>query len=66
MTESRLAKLRRPDHRRQLVYNGHPLYAMSADTREGEAEGLGFVGTWFVVSPAGHRTGARSGGGYGG
>jgi predicted lipoprotein with Yx(FWY)xxD motif len=45
----------RRDHRLQLVYNGHPLYAMSADTRPGEIEGEGFLGAWFVVSPAGHR-----------
>ena len=47
----------RQDHTRQLVYNGHPLYAMSADTRPGEMEGQGFLGTWFVVSPAGRRIG---------
>jgi predicted lipoprotein with Yx(FWY)xxD motif len=47
----------RKDHTRQLVYNGHPLYTMSADTRPGEMEGQGFLGTWFVVSPAGRRIG---------
>ena len=53
----KLTTTRRTDHKRQLVYNGHPLYAMSADTRPGEMEGQGFLGTWFVVSPAGRRIG---------
>ena len=55
----KLTTTRRTDHKRQLVYNGHPLYAMSADTRPGELEGQGFLGTWFVVSPAGRRIGER-------
>jgi predicted lipoprotein with Yx(FWY)xxD motif len=53
----KLATTTRKDHTRQLVYNDHPLYAMSADTRPGEMEGQGFLGTWFVVSPAGRRIG---------
>jgi predicted lipoprotein with Yx(FWY)xxD motif len=53
----KLTTTRRTDHTRQLVYNGHPLYAMSADTRPGEMAGQGFLGTWFVVSPAGRRVG---------
>ena len=53
----KLTTTRRTDHKRQLVYNGHPLYAMSADTRPGELEGQGFLCTWFVVSPAGRRIG---------
>jgi predicted lipoprotein with Yx(FWY)xxD motif len=47
----------RADHERQLVYNGHPLYEMSADGRAGDMVGQGFLGTWFVVSPAGDRIG---------
>lgn len=54
---AKLTTTRRTDHRRQLVYNGHPLYAMSADTRPGEMAGQGFLDTWFVVSPAGHGVG---------
>ena len=54
---AKLTTMVRTDHKRQLVYNGHPLYAMSADTRPGEMAGQGFLGTWFVVSPAGHRIG---------
>lgn len=54
---AKLTTTRRTDHRRQLVYNGHPLYAMSADTRPGEMAGQGFLDTWFVVSPAGRGVG---------
>ena len=53
----KLTTTRRTDHKRQLVYNGHPLYAMSADKRPGEMAGQGFLGTWFVVSPAGRGIG---------
>jgi predicted lipoprotein with Yx(FWY)xxD motif len=54
---AKLTTTRRTDHKRQLVYNGHPLYAMSADARPGEMAGQGFLGTWFVVSPAGRGVG---------
>ena len=52
---AKLTTTTRRDNRRQLVYNGHPLYAMSGDTRPGDTVGEGFLGTWFVVSPAGKR-----------
>ena len=52
---AKLTTTRRSDHTRQLVYNGHPLYALAADARPGEMDGEGFLGTWFVVSPAGDR-----------
>ena len=67
VVKAKLTTTRRRDHTRQLVYNGHPLYAMDADARPGEMEGEGFLGTWFVVSPAGHRVaepGASAPGGY--
>jgi predicted lipoprotein with Yx(FWY)xxD motif len=67
VASAKLTTTRRKDHTRQLVYNGHPLYAMGADTRPGEMEGEGFLGTWFVVSPAGDRVtepGASSPAGY--
>ena len=47
----------RRDHRRQLVYNGHPLYAMDADRRPGDIKGQGFLGAWFAVSSAGRKVG---------
>jgi predicted lipoprotein with Yx(FWY)xxD motif len=54
-----LATISRGDAR-QLVYRGHPLYRMSADERPGDMVGQGFLGTWFVVSPGGHRLGSAS------
>jgi len=50
---AKVTTMRRRDGRRQLVYNGHPLYSLTADTAPGQASGQGFEGTWFVVSPAG-------------
>jgi predicted lipoprotein with Yx(FWY)xxD motif len=67
VAKAKLSTTRRKDHARQIVYNGHPLYGMDADARPGEMEGQGFLGTWFVVSPAGHKVadrGAPSPGSY--
>ena len=49
---------RRHDGRRQLVYNGHPLYTLTADTAPRQVEGQGFESLWFVVSPGGRGVGA--------
>jgi predicted lipoprotein with Yx(FWY)xxD motif len=54
---TKLTTTRRADNAQQLVYNGHPLYAMVADARPGQTQGQGFLGTWFVVSPAGKQIG---------
>ena len=48
------------DNGRQLVYNGHPLYTLSADVRPGQINGEGFLGTWFVISAEGKRIGKLS------
>jgi predicted lipoprotein with Yx(FWY)xxD motif len=53
VSRERLKTITRSDHRTQLVYSGHPLYTFSEDTRRGEMGGEGFLGVWFVVSPAG-------------
>jgi predicted lipoprotein with Yx(FWY)xxD motif len=54
--------------RRQLVYDGHPLYRLDADSQPGQTQGEGFGGTWWMVSPAGQAVIApglkRSKGGY--
>lgn len=60
-----LGTTRRGDGTRQVVYRGHPLYRMSADERPGDMVGQGFLGTWFAVSPAGHRLGKATGSGEG-
>lgn len=54
---AKLTTTRGADHRRQLVYNGHPLYTLTADVRPGQINGEGFLGTWYVISTAGHRIG---------
>jgi predicted lipoprotein with Yx(FWY)xxD motif len=53
VSRSRLRTIERADHRTQLVYGGHPLYTFSEDTRRGQMGGEGFLGVWFVISPAG-------------
>jgi predicted lipoprotein with Yx(FWY)xxD motif len=58
-------RARRHSRLRQVVYNGHPLYTTVADERPGQTEGQGFLGTWFVVSPAGRQIGKPSGAGGG-
>jgi predicted lipoprotein with Yx(FWY)xxD motif len=63
---AKLRTIRRGDDTQQVVYNGHPLYRMSADVRPGQVVGQGFLGQWFVVSPAGRMVGrrTRTGGAY--
>jgi predicted lipoprotein with Yx(FWY)xxD motif len=52
---TKLTTTRRGRTRRQLVYAGHPLYRMNADVRPGQTQGEGFLATWWIVSPSGHR-----------
>jgi predicted lipoprotein with Yx(FWY)xxD motif len=52
---SKLTTTRRGGSKRQLVYDGHPLYRMNADVRPGQTQGEGFLATWWIVSPSGHR-----------
>jgi predicted lipoprotein with Yx(FWY)xxD motif len=53
VSAGKLKTIKRSDRRTQLVYNGHPLYTFSEDTRPGQIDGEGFLGVWYVVSPAG-------------
>jgi predicted lipoprotein with Yx(FWY)xxD motif len=53
VSRAKLTTIKRSDHRTQLAYNGHPLYTFSEDTRKGQAGGEGFLGAWFMLSPAG-------------
>jgi predicted lipoprotein with Yx(FWY)xxD motif len=48
---------RRRSQRRQLVYNGHPLYTTDADAMPGDTNGQGVFNTWFAVSAAGKQVG---------
>jgi predicted lipoprotein with Yx(FWY)xxD motif len=69
MLPGKLTRTKRRDHTYQLVYDGHPLYRMDADVRPGYVSGEGFLGTWWIVSPSGHKVVAPGmhvarGGGY--
>lgn len=67
VSRAKLTTIKRSDHRRQLAYNGHPLYTFSEDTRKGQAGGEGFLGAWFMLSPAGRpvkKPGAAAPAGY--
>ena len=47
---------RRSDGKTQVIYNGHPLYLFSGDTKAGDTNGQGvngFGAPWYVMSPAG-------------
>ena len=35
----------------QIEYNGHPLYTFSGDTAQGQTNGEGLFGMWFVATP---------------
>lgn len=60
MAAAKLTTTRTADHGRQLVYNGHPLYTLTADVRPGQINGEGFLGTWYAISAAGKRIGKLS------
>jgi predicted lipoprotein with Yx(FWY)xxD motif len=47
----------RSDGKPQVIYNGHPLYTYSGDTKARNTNGQGvnaFGGLWYVLSPAGN------------
>ena len=60
----------RRDGKRQVTYNGHPLYTYVGDGAAGKTSGEGLNlsgGLWWIVSPAGKavkNTAPSSGGGY--
>ena len=58
VTQSLLSTSQRTDGTMQVVYNGHPLYYYSGDTKAGDTNGEGlnaFGAGWDVVSPAGNK-----------
>lgn len=64
----------RKDGKRQVTYNGHPLYTYIGDSAAGKTSGEGLNlsgGLWWVLSPAGKAvkntpSSGGGGGGYGG
>jgi predicted lipoprotein with Yx(FWY)xxD motif len=72
LTASKVATTRSADGKRQVTYNGHPLYLYEGDRSAGDTSGQGlkaFGAAWYVLSPAGHEItgGGKSNGssGYG-
>ena len=54
---AKLGRTRRRSGRRQVTYNGHPLYYYVGDTQRGEIscqDVFEFGGTWYVVAPGGN------------
>lgn len=48
-----LGTVKRPDGRRQVTFEGRPLYTFDGDSRKGDANGQGIkdVGTWHAATP---------------
>jgi predicted lipoprotein with Yx(FWY)xxD motif len=67
-----LSSAKRPDSGTQVTYMGLTLYTFAGDTKSGEANGQGFGGVWFAMTPTGLSGGKGSkssgsgGGRYGG
>ena len=52
-----LGTTRRNDGRRQVTYNGYPLYLYAPDSKAGDANGEGFVqfgAAWFLLNTRGN------------
>jgi predicted lipoprotein with Yx(FWY)xxD motif len=56
LSRSKVGTIARSDGKRQVTYNGHPLYRFKMDTKAGDTNGenvLAFGARWFAVSSAG-------------
>jgi predicted lipoprotein with Yx(FWY)xxD motif len=56
VSKSKLKVIKRADGKKQLSYNGHPLYTFIADTKKGDTNGQGinaFGGIWNVLNGKG-------------
>jgi predicted lipoprotein with Yx(FWY)xxD motif len=62
VSASKLGTISRSDGKRQVTYNGHPLYTFLQDSRPGQTNGQGvtaFGAAWFALSPAGSQISHR-------
>jgi hypothetical protein len=51
-----LSTSRRAGGKKQVDYNGHPLYRFAFDAKAGQTKGQGvdgFGGRWYVMAPSG-------------
>jgi predicted lipoprotein with Yx(FWY)xxD motif len=65
LTASKLGTITRSGGKRQVTYNGHPLYLFIKDKKPGQTAGQGvtaFGAAWFVVSPAGNEVSSHPAG----
>ena len=53
--QSLLGTTRRPNGKRQVTYNGHPLYRYTSDKKPGQTSGQGYGQIWYAVSAAGKK-----------
>jgi predicted lipoprotein with Yx(FWY)xxD motif len=63
LTASKLSTITRPGGKRQVTYNGHPLYLYVGDKKQGDVNGQGvtaFGAAWYVVSPTGQAITSQS------
>ena len=71
LAASKIATITRSGGKRQVTYNGHPLYLYVGDKKPGDVTGQGvtaFGAAWFALTPAGNQVSApasSSGGGAG-
>ena len=56
---SLVGTIQRSDGKRQVTYNGHPLYRYSGDTKAGQTSGQGMDGKWFAVKANGNHAATR-------
>ena len=53
-----IGTVKRKNGRRQVTYNGWPLYYYAQDAAPGDVNGQGLNDVWWVVDPAGNAIGA--------
>jgi predicted lipoprotein with Yx(FWY)xxD motif len=46
-------QITRTDGTKQVTYMGYPLYYFHTDTKPGDTNGYGLLGSWFVIGPGG-------------
>src|SRR5262245_27592876 len=58
LTANEIGTTQRSDGKRQLTYNGHPLYRYAADSKPGQTNGQGldqFGAKWYVLNASGSK-----------